>query len=114
MATSRLPSPNSGQKIETNPTKLPLPAHPREDQEILIDKREGQGIDLKVHVESEAFMLNPQTFLVECEICDRIATISTSKSPGIYICTPCWDDLRNTSLHSSTEQSPVSGHPELH
>jgi hypothetical protein len=80
----------------------------------LIDMGEEAGINLKVHVESEAFMQNKQTFLVECEICDRIATISTSKSPGIYICTPCWDDLRNTSLHSSTEQSPVSGHPELH
>jgi len=64
------------------------------------------------HVESEAFMQNAQTFLVECEVCDRIATIASSKTPGIYICSSCWDDLRNQSHHSSKEHSPVSGHPE--
>jgi ribosomal protein L37AE/L43A len=58
-------------------------------------------------------MQNAKTFLVECEICDRIATVTTSRGSGIYICSSCWSDFKEQASSSHKEHDSQSGHPEL-
>ncbi len=53
-----------------------------------------------------------KTFLVECEICDRVSSVTSSREAGLYICSSCWQDFKDLALHSSKEQNPQSGHPE--
>jgi hypothetical protein len=58
-------------------------------------------------------MQNAKTFLVECEICDCIATVTSSRGSGIYICSACWRDFKELSDPSPKEHNSQSGHPEL-
>lgn len=58
-------------------------------------------------------MHNAKTFLVDCEICDRSATIASSREPGIYICSSCWSDFKEQSDPLPKERNFPSGHPEL-
>lgn len=57
-------------------------------------------------------MQNAKTFLVECEICDRISTVTSSREAGLYICSSCWNDFKDLAHHTPKEQDPQSGHPE--
>ena len=57
-------------------------------------------------------MQTAKTFLVECEICDRVSSVTSSREAGLYICASCWQDFKDLALHSSKEQNPQSGHPE--
>lgn len=57
-------------------------------------------------------MRTAETFLVDCEICDRVATITSSKEPGLYICSSCWNDFKEESDPLHKEQNSRSGHPE--
>ncbi|EQD24171.1 MAG: hypothetical protein D084_Lepto4C00552G0001 [Leptospirillum sp. Group IV 'UBA BS'] len=57
-------------------------------------------------------MQNAKTFLVECEICDRVSTVTSSREAGLYICSSCWNDFKNLAHHTPKEHNPQSGHPE--
>jgi len=58
-------------------------------------------------------MQNAKTFLVDCEICDCVSTVTSSREPGIYICSTCWSEFKELSDPSHKEHDSQSGHPEL-